>query len=396
MYKNEVYQLFNMNIFKIKIKSNFIKEYLLEDDWMFVHESPDSFKNNWDVIIPEDAGFIYNKQSVDFINSLNNNILIDFISSDYPIAIDNYNDLIDTFNKKNIRVISPNLLLFGKKNHYFYDPKIRQQDFVLERAQFFDECCLQLSKFLRPFKYLYLTSHPRFERIQILDFLFNNNLEKEGQIGFPSIEKITEEEFDLCLGHHSNEDKEYVKSIKDKNYNLPLIADFYRNGEYSLNKKHKLWTSHGWVESNLENGDFNFNLYSNSYLEIFSETYFYGFGSVDNFLKNTKNQYIQVSEKTIKPIINLLPFYCLTEAGYYRKLKEMGLTFDSEIYKYLDFDELNTGKSKVEKFNSSIYNILSHSKNEIHEMYYNSYEELVSNKYIFKNTLSKELNRCFR
>ena len=384
-----------MDIFKVKIKPDFIKESLTMDDWMFVQESSESFKKEWDVIIPENAGFIYNKESINFLNSLGKNILIDCISSDYPISVTNFKELLNQFSEKNIRVISPNLLLYGYDNHYFYDPKIRQQDFVLERSKFFDESCLYSSKFLRPFKYLYLTSHPRLERIQILDFIFNNKLETEGQIGFPSIEKIDKNEFELCFGTHPAKDKEYVKSIKDETYNLPIIADFFRSETYGLNKKHKLWTSEGWVESNLENGDFNFNLYSNSYVEIFSETYFYGFGSVDTFLEDSRNEYLQVSEKTIKPIVNLLPFYCLTEAGYYRKLNEMGLNFNSKIYQYVDFDELNTGKEKLKRYNLSIYKLLTHSKDELHEMYYNSYEELLNNKYVFIKVLEKELNNCF-
>jgi len=47
-----------MNIFKVKIKPDFIKESLTMDDWMFVQESSESFKKEWDVIIPENAGFI--------------------------------------------------------------------------------------------------------------------------------------------------------------------------------------------------------------------------------------------------------------------------------------------------------------------------------------------------
>lgn len=397
MYKKEALVPYNeMSVTKIKIsQGNLIKEDVRFDDWMFINDSG-NFLNQWEVIIPQNSEFIYNKKSIDYINSLGRNLLFDFISSDYPIAVENFDYLLKIFHNKNIRVVSPNLLLYSKNKHYFYDPKIRQMDFVFKYTNVFDELCLNQSKFLRPFKYLYLTSHPRYERIQILEFLNENNLVKEGQVGFPSLEKITEDEFNLCLSQNTHEQKNHVRSIKDKNLNLPIIADFVRDLDYQVNKKHKLWKNGSWVESNLSTGDFNVNLYMNSYVEIFSETYYYGFGSVDEFTSNKNDQYIQVSEKTIKPIINLMPMYCLTERGYYKKLKEMGLTFNSEIYKYLDFDDLNSDNKKVEKFNNSIYKLVSHTKSELHGMYYNSFQELIENKYRFKKVLENQLNECFK
>ena len=96
-------------------------------------------------------------------------------------------------------------------------------------------------------KYLYLTSHPRYDRVQLLELLNKDNLIKHGSVGFPSMEGISESELRMLTwknGRHASK----IRKIKDSDYNLPLILDFARKTkEYSNNKKHQLWNGVKWI-----------------------------------------------------------------------------------------------------------------------------------------------------
>ena len=104
-----------MKIFKVKYKPTLQAEEIQINDWHFVTEvgiyNP-SFVDSWDVIIPENAAFI-SDSGKEFIDKLGENIVIDCVSSDYPLCFDSYNKIFETFTNKNIKVLSPNLLLLN-------------------------------------------------------------------------------------------------------------------------------------------------------------------------------------------------------------------------------------------------------------------------------------------
>lgn len=386
-----------MKIFKVKYKPTLQAEEIQINDWHFVTEvgiyNP-SFVDSWDVIIPENAAFI-SDSGKEFIDKLGENIVVDCVSSDYPLCFDSYKKIFETFTNKNIKVLSPNLLLYGEDNHYFIDPKMKQMEFIFKNSILFDELAKIQSKFLRNKKYLFLTNHIRFERVEMLSHLYHCNNIEDGLVGFPSIEKVSDEE--LHMVNHIGEHREKIRLVEDIDFGLPYNLDFFRPDNYETNKKHRLWNGTEWFNSSLHTGDFNLVLYLNAYFEMFSETYFYGFGSVDTFIEN-KNipQYIQVSEKTLKPIINLLPFLCLTDAGYYKKLKQMGLKFESKFYQDLSWDGLRSGSEKMLTFNEYIAFILSHSKNTLHEWYYTSLDEIIHNKHVFIRKMNNEIKRFLK
>ena len=84
-----------MKIYKIKYKPTLQTEEVKINDWHFVSEvslyNP-SFTDDWDVIIPENAAFISDSGKL-FIDKLSDNIVIDCVSSDYPICIDSFNKI---------------------------------------------------------------------------------------------------------------------------------------------------------------------------------------------------------------------------------------------------------------------------------------------------------------
>lgn len=359
------------------------------DEWHYC-EHEINIKGNLTVFFPNNTEFIFNEKVLDFIKSRDGKVRIDFTLCDYPFPKNHYDTLLSELKNKDVKILSSNLYLNGLENHFLHDPKIKQCDFIFKNSKVFDEIAINQSKFLRPFKFFYLTNHPRYERIKILEFLYNNDLIKHGQVGFPSIEKIPVSEMEMILNQNTKTQKNYVKKLKDENLNLPLNVDFLRNKKYDLNKKHQLWKNGKWVESDLSGGDFNFNLYFNSYFEIFSETYFYGHPSVDYF--GSKHQYLQMSEKTIKPICNLIPFYCLSEKNYYNILKDIGLSFESKLYDNLDFDnQLASNSKKIESFNNFIKEKILMKKEDLHGFYYESFSELIHNKYEFMSYFNNQI-----
>lgn len=388
---------------KFLISKTELNEYQFSDyeynDWHFINYSNHYFDNG-DVIIPRDADFLYNDECIEYILSsgqFGKNIIFDFVSSDYPLSVTHYNLLKIKFETRNIKIVTPNIYLFGKEFSYWYDPKIGQMDYIYDNSKIFDELLIQQHKFLRMKKYLYLTSHPRYERVQLLDLLSKDDLIKHGSVGFPSIESVDEDEIRMLTwknGRHASK----IRKVRDSDYSLPLILDFARKTkEYSSNKKHQLWDGNNWVDSDLHTGDFNPINYFNNYFEIYSETYYYGFGSVDTLLGDKKEgEYLQVSEKTLKPIVNMIPFFCLTDIGFYKKLKEIGLRFESEFYSDLSFDELERSEDKVYKFYEVVKRFCEMDITKLHEIYYNSTKELIHNKHTLKRTLNNELIKLFK
>jgi len=90
---------------------------------------------------------------------------------------------------------------------------------------------------------------------------------------------------------------------------------------------------------------------------------------------------MQISEKTIKPIINLLPHFCLAQKDYYKLLGKFGLSFESELYKNVSkFDSLRSGKEKTLCFLDSIGYLLKMSRKDLHELYVMGYEEMLYNQ----------------
>jgi|TARA_R110000851_G_scaffold131192_1_gene265004 hypothetical protein len=369
-----------------------------QDNWHFINHQRD-FLENGDVIIPEGADFLYIDTCIDFINQhTHKNIVFDFVSSDYPLSVTHYELLKSKFKSKNIRIVTPNIYLFGKEYCYWYDPKIRQMDYIYDNSKVFDEILIKQQQFLRTKKYLYLTSHPRYERVQLLDLLHKDDLIKHGSVGFPSIEGINSSEIDMITWKKLSHSYK-ISQIKDSDYNLPLIMDFARKTkDYSTNKKHQLWNGSKWIESDLGTGDFNLVPYFNNYFEIYSETYYYGFGSVESLLNEDVNgEYLQVSEKTLKPIANMIPFFCLTDSNFYKTLMEMGLEFNSEFYSDIpSLDILERSEEKVHKFYEIVKKFCEMDITKLHEIFYNSTRELINNKYALKNTLDIQLLKLFK
>jgi hypothetical protein len=112
--------------------------------------------------------------------------------------------------------------------------------------------------------------------------------------------------------------------------------------------------NHGDDEINLN--DYKQNPYLHSYVEIVTET-IYGTGA------------IQISDKPLKPIINLQPFIYVTSSGGLKVLKDMGYkTFEPFIDE--SYDDIEDETERLNFIKSEIKRLIKLKKSEIHNTYY--------------------------
>lgn len=327
---------------------------------------------------------ISRREDFDLVNSTNipDDCLLDCFTYDARMSIDLYNKVKHKFKK----IISMNILIDDKK-HIVWDSKIGQLQFYLDNVHFFNRLVSNNVKFLRLKNYLFLTNHIRFERIEIFDHLCKSNLIENGLINFPSLEKTLTQEVSFALT--PEQEKVYLNYDKDF---LPLSLDFLPKDNFTFEKKHTLYENNKWVDVPDYGCSYNPLLYQNVYFEVLSETYYYT-------TEFPNKQINWISEKTIKPIINLLPHFCLTQQDYYSSLeRQFGLTFNSEIFKSIkEFDSLPSGYEKTKTFINSIDYLLKMDKKTLHELYVDALPELRNNQNLIiqkydKNYIKNKIN----
>jgi len=291
--------------------------------------------------------------------------ILDCVTNDIRLSISDFLKIRDKFEY----VVSSNLYLSEYENHILWDCKIGQLHYYIKNLKFFNSLNLHNHKFLRLKNFLFLTNHIRYERIEIFDFLVNNNLLDKGLVNFPSISKTLESELGYAL---TNEQREIY--LNSDNPILPLYLDMLPKETFLFEKKHDMYLNNKWQSVPDYGESYNPILYQNTYFEVVSETFYYD--SVENDC-----EIMQLSEKTIKPIINLLPHFCLAQKDYYKLLGKFGLSFESELYKNVSkFDSLLSGKEKTLCFLDSIEYLLKMSRNDLHELYVMGYEEMIYNQ----------------
>ena len=292
--------------------------------------------------------------------------ILDCITYDFPFPLSSFLEVQDKFDW----IISSNLVLQGYQNHILYDCKIGQLNFYLENIDFFNKLSERNLKFLRLKNYLFLTNHIRFERLELFDRLVKNSLLDYGLINFPSISKTNQDEVNYSL---TDEQKSYYNSYE--NDSLPMCLDLLPKDSFIEDKKHNLYLNKSWTTIDDYGENYNPILYQNVYFEMLSETYYYTSEFSDD-------DCIQISEKTIKPIVNLIPHFCLSKKNYYEYLKKLGLSFESKIFQDVTlYDNIQTSSEKVNTFFEKNKKFLSMNKKDLHEMYVDSYDELKHNQH---------------
>lgn len=111
-----------------------------------------------------------------------------------------------------------------------------------------------------------------------------------------------------------------------------------------------------------------------AYFEIFTDSYF--FNRINNI-----SECCPVTEKMVKPIMSSLPFIVFASPNLKSTLEQIGLTFNCPLYGFYDL----TNKESIELGLKHVEEQSTKDKRELHEIYYNHFDELNNNRDAFLN-----------
>lgn len=304
------------------------------------------------------------------------NVYLDFISVESYIDVDTYKKLESELDGLNVKILTANIVNNQFKSHIFFPLHAIQllnsfsKDGFIDANRFIQFEVLRSKKRLK--KYLFLNHHMRTERFKIFESLYNKDNIKNGLVSFNW--NLENERFNQTNFHITNEEIEYIKNSPAYNL-LPLTLDGDVNAEYSFagNIKHIANPVYFQPQNT------NVTHFHNTYFEIITE----GYSSTTpaHSYANSSN-ILHYSEKIYKPLFFMNPFsYWGPESTMEQFTKWFGFSFESPLY-YCNTDyDLNSFCNKVNEFASLSYN-------DIHSIYYDSFEELKHNRNVLINYLN--------
>lgn len=194
----------------------------------------------------------------------------------------------------------------------------------------------------------------RFNRINLYYILLKNNLLDQGHFSFLKNEfGSVYENIKECYP----EEDDLIKFENQILNSLPISIDTDHMNEKELTQFHGYY-------------NFNKNFYTDSYINIITETLF------DN------NQSVFFSEKTWKPIIMMQPFIHLGQPGSLSKLKDLGFkTFHPFINE--SYDNIIDKKMRFRLIAEEIIRLSKMDIKEIHEWYHSIKDVLLHNYQVF-------------
>ena len=89
-----------------------------------------------------------------------------------------------------------------------------------------------------------------------------------------------------------------------------------------------------------------------------------------------------MSEKTFKPLFNLMPFIVVGGAGHLERLRSYGYKTFPSIFDE-SYDLMEDNRQRMQKIKSEIKRICNMPDNALHEAYYNIIDDLVYNRDVF-------------
>lgn len=209
---------------------------------------------------------------------------------------------------------------------------------------------------IRKYKFLsYNRNSQRLHRPYLVSKLHNDDIIKDSIISLYESDMLTN--FDKTLQSNHNIEFETLKfSLEDKAILKKFIDEIY-----PLRLDHNTAEECARADNQISTKEH----FLDSYFNIVCET-------------SCHSDYTFITEKTLRPIINLQPFIVFGNPYTLKSLKEMGFkTFDKWIDESYDL-EINTNK----RFELAYNEILKISKldiDEIHEMYFDMFEILDHN-----------------
>lgn len=269
------------------------------------------------------------------------------------------------FIDKNLIKISDDILFFDQHCWHtnMYIPNYKNE---------FDKLNKWSEKFKKQKKGLFLAGHIRFHKIELLNFLYENNLLDENFIWSSTDENFQPELFNEFIPEKNVETYRNFKILN----RIPHYQDF------NLYDK---WKYHNYP------AHVNFMNYFNTYFEIVPETQFYDRSIVTNGTRKTRKDWINVSEKTCKALRVDVPFIMLSKANTITLLKDR-FGFDIELgFWDFNYDKIEDDNERMNEIKQRLIKILSLSDSELHEFYYEYINKKQNNDIFIQNFYKENL-----
>lgn len=230
-------------------------------------------------------------------------------------------------------------------------------------------------KFQKPHKGLFLAGHIRFHKIELLNYLYENNLLDENFIWSSTDETFQSDMFREFIPERDEAEYRTFKVLE----RIPNMQDFNLFDE---------WKYHNYPVH------INYMNYFNTYFEIIPETHFY-----DRFecsgTKNTRKDWISISEKTCKALRMNIPFIMLSKSKTVKLLTErFGFDVSLDFWNH-SYDEIEDDKLRMESIKLKLKSILEISKEELHDFYYKYFYNKNNNHIFIENFYNKPLETIF-
>lgn len=230
-------------------------------------------------------------------------------------------------------------------------------------------------KFQKSHKGLFLAGHIRFHKIELLNYLYENNLLDENFIWSSTDETFQSGMFREFIPERDEAEYRTFKILE----RIPNMQDFNLFDE---------WKYHNYP------AHINYMNYFNTYFEIIPETHFY-----DRFkclgTKNTRKDWISISEKTCKALRMNIPFIMLSKSNTIKLLTErFGFDVSLDFWNH-SYDEIEDDKLRMESIKLKLKSILEISKEELHDFYYKYFYKKNNNHIFIENFYNKPLETIF-
>jgi len=230
-------------------------------------------------------------------------------------------------------------------------------------------------KFQKPHKGLFLAGHIRFHKIELLNYLYENNLLDENFIWSSTDETFQSGMFREFIPEKNEAEYRTFKILE----RIPNMQDFNLFDE---------WKYHNYP------AHINYMNYFNTYFEIIPETHFYDRYKC-NGTKNTRKDWISISEKTCKALRMNIPFIMLSKSKTVKLLTErFGFDVSLDFWNH-SYDEIEDDKLRMESIKLKLKSILEISKEELHDFYYKYFYNKNNNHIFIENFYNKPLETIF-
>lgn len=302
-------------------------------------------------------------------------VFIDLTTYDFQDVEPEFYEFCRKECNKELYFISKNLLLeddtlFFENSAFHVDMYI--PNYIKEYKKINKWC----EKFGKNYSGLFLSGHIRFHKIQLLNYLYENNLLDENFLWSSTDEFWEPESFGEFIPEHNVEEYRKFKILE----RIPNMHD------YDLNDKFKYYNYSFQV---------NHMHYFNTYFEIIPETQFYHRPVGLRGTRATQKNWKSVSEKTLKALLMDHPFIMVGKSDILKILRDE-YEFDFEMDGWMhEYDGIENDSDRMAAIQTKVKDILSMSKSDLHDLHYRYFKSKDNYPLFVNNFVNKPLSKIF-